>query len=153
MNSYNTILCLLSSPLIIIKSSFTNILGFLIVSNMEVGNSKLMLVDFPTPSSLILTSEINLKIPHSLASSLCMMLYSTAILAKFLKASFNSVLSFFFSQVRRFNIPRSVVKTLSSGVLFRLSFAIRNKAFITFLSCNVAILLICTIELCFLISK
>lgn len=142
MNSYNTILCLLSNPLIIIKSSFTNILGFLMVSSMEVGNSKLMLVDFPTHSSLIFTSEINLKIPRSLVSSFCITLYSIAILAKFLRASFNSVLSFFFNHVRRFNIQRLVVKTLSPGVLFRLSFAIHSKAFITFLSCKVAILLI-----------
>lgn len=146
-------LCLLSKPLIIIKSSFTNILGFFIVSNIDVGNSKLIFVDFQTHSSLIFTSDINLKIPHSFVLSFCIILYSIAMLDKCLKASFNSTLSFFFIPVKRFNIHKSVVNTLSFGLLFKLSFAIHKSAFITFLSCKVATLLICTIELCFFISK
>ena len=152
MNSYKATLCLLFNHLMMRRSSFTYMLGFLTTSKTVEGNSKLIVVGFPTHSVLIFTSAKKLKIPHS-CLSLFIILYSNFVLERFLKEHFRSLLSLSFSHERRLIRPISQLNLLCPGFLFNWSLASHINEFIAFLSCNVVTLLICTILLCFLISQ
>ena len=145
-------LCLESNPLITSKLSLTNIFGCLITSKTIDGNSNVTKVCFHLPCSTIFAEARKLNI-HRSRFSLSKILYSIFVSASDLKAFFSSTLLVSLSPHKDFTTPKSQVKSLSSGFHFKTSLAIRIIAFIAFLSCIVVMFHICTMLLCFLISR